>query len=352
MSALTCLTQKIPESSGFEPAATSAAPADASTVGAAESLRGLFGRALPLTGWCSGGGIRYTSRWRHPGLRGQLASLREHVIAVTYSGTATVIMECAGRRQTGQLRHGAVTLLPAGTHGAVHFAGERECSQVLIPAHALEQHAATTGQPAGDLQLRLAVADPVLFRLVEMLAATHYGSQPDHGFREQCTNLICTHLLNRYCEGQIPEEITSPGLANWQLRRIEEFMRMRLHAPLSLQDIAAQVDLSRHYLCTAFRRSTGLAPYEYLTGLRIDRAKELLAGTESAIGDIAVAVGYGTPSAFTACFRRFTGTTPRAYRDRVRDEGVSPPAPLARREAERVAEELRLSDATPRAESV
>ncbi len=304
---------------------------DEPEVDAAGALGRLLGQTLPLAGWSSRRGVRYTPRWKHPPRRGCLPALGEHVVAVTYSGIATVILERDGVRRTGQLRHGTVTLLPAGTEGQVDFSGGHECSHVLIPPSALEP--GDLVQVDGTPRLQLALADPVLFRLVEMLAAMPPDDGRDPGFREQCAALICTHLLNRHCSPvQLPTAV-APGLANWQLRRIEEFMRGRLHAPLSLQDMAAQVGLSRHYLCTAFRRSTGLAPYEYLTLLRMGRAKELLAASERSIGEIAVAVGYGTPSAFAASFRRSTGLTPRAYRDRARDGGSSPPGHLPPHEA-------------------
>jgi AraC family transcriptional regulator len=51
--------------------------------------------------------------------------------------------------------------------------------------------------------------------------------------------------------------------------------------------------------------------------LRIERARQLLAAPELRIIDVALAVGYQTPSAFSASFRRVLGITPTEYRSRL-----------------------------------
>ena len=76
----------------------------------------------------------------------------------------------------------------------------------------------------------------------------------------------------------------------------------------------AQVKLSRFHFCTAFRLATGRTPHEWLTSLRIERARELLADPETRITDIALEVGYKTPSAFAASFRKVAGITPTEFR--------------------------------------
>jgi AraC family transcriptional regulator len=91
-------------------------------------------------------------------------------------------------------------------------------------------------------------------------------------------------------------------------------MRERLDQDIGLQELADVLNLSRFYFCSAFRMASGHTPYEWLTKLRMHEARKLLADPALSISDIALMVGYQTPSAFSAAFRRLVGTTPREVR--------------------------------------
>ena len=94
-------------------------------------------------------------------------------------------------------------------------------------------------------------------------------------------------------------------------------MRERLEQEIGLNELAALVNLSRFHFCTAFRMATGRTPHEWLTHQRIARARELLADPALRITDIALSVGYETPSAFAASFRKVAGVTPTEFRRRL-----------------------------------
>lgn len=104
------------------------------------------------------------------------------------------------------------------------------------------------------------------------------------------------------------------GLAAWQLRRVTEHMRANLDRPVALAELAALVRLSRFHFCTAFRLATGQTPRNWLIDERIRRAAALLADPSLTITEIALEVGYDTPSAFTARFRQRMNMTPSEYR--------------------------------------
>jgi AraC family transcriptional regulator len=91
-------------------------------------------------------------------------------------------------------------------------------------------------------------------------------------------------------------------------------MREHLDEPIGLDELAALAGLSRFHFCTAFRQATGSTPYAWLVNLRIERARQLLAHPELPVTEIALAVGYETPSSFAAAFRKITGVTPSAFR--------------------------------------
>jgi AraC-like DNA-binding protein len=86
---------------------------------------------------------------------------------------------------------------------------------------------------------------------------------------------------------------------------------------VSLDRCAAVAALSRFHLLRAFAAETGLPPHTYQLGLRIARARGLLAaGLPPAL--VAIELGFADQSHFTRCFRQTVGVTPRVYAQAVR----------------------------------
>jgi AraC-like DNA-binding protein len=94
-------------------------------------------------------------------------------------------------------------------------------------------------------------------------------------------------------------------------------MRDNLARDVALDDLAGLVGLNRYYFCHAFRCATGYTPHQWLTKLRMDLARQLLAEPPLRIIDVALAVGYQTPSAFAARFRKAIGVTPTEFRRKL-----------------------------------
>ena len=86
-------------------------------------------------------------------------------------------------------------------------------------------------------------------------------------------------------------------------------------------ELARLVGLSPTALKSCFKGVYGMPPYTYLRTYRMERAAEMLRQGELSVSDIAVTVGYGSPSKFTAAFKALMGVTPSAYRRARREEG-------------------------------
>ena len=83
---------------------------------------------------------------------------------------------------------------------------------------------------------------------------------------------------------------------------------------LSLNQVAREVNISANYLSAVFSQETGETFTEYVTGRRMDLAKELLRTTDKRSGEVAAAVGYKDPHYFSFLFKKTQGCTPRDYR--------------------------------------
>jgi AraC family transcriptional regulator len=98
------------------------------------------------------------------------------------------------------------------------------------------------------------------------------------------------------------------------LREAIAYINDHLDRNLSLAELAALVQMSPYYFASLFKQSTGLAPHQYITKCRIERAKQLLKKRELTIMEICQQVGFQSQSHFTRVFRKHTATTPKAYR--------------------------------------
>ena len=88
---------------------------------------------------------------------------------------------------------------------------------------------------------------------------------------------------------------------------------------MSLQSVALNVNISSNHFSTIFRKETGETFIDYLTTVRMDRAKELLTCTAVKTSEIGFEVGYKDPHYFSYIFKKTQGISPKEYR-RVKKE--------------------------------
>ena len=91
-------------------------------------------------------------------------------------------------------------------------------------------------------------------------------------------------------------------------------MHRHLSGPLSVQDIAAAVNLSASHFSRQFKARTGYSPYEYIVLRRIDKAKYLLTSTRQTVGEVAFATGYNSEENFIHSFQKHVGIPPGLFR--------------------------------------
>jgi transcriptional regulator GlxA family with amidase domain len=95
------------------------------------------------------------------------------------------------------------------------------------------------------------------------------------------------------------------------------------HHPLTIADIATAAGMTGRTLSRHFHAETGQSPIQWLTGVRIRHAQELLEITDHTIDRIASQVGFPSPSNFRAQFTQTVGVTPGAYRRTFRPRPIS-----------------------------
>ncbi len=113
---------------------------------------------------------------------------------------------------------------------------------------------------------------------------------------------------------------------------LKVYLREHLADQIRIKHLASLVALSPFYFVRTFKRHVGVPPHQYLTTVRIERARELLGTSDLSATQICARVGFTTLSHFTNTFRKHTGMTPTAYRRAVAGSvGADRPSPAERR---------------------
>ncbi len=113
------------------------------------------------------------------------------------------------------------------------------------------------------------------------------------------TQGLVIHLLRHY--STVKQTITSQNksLTRAQLQQAIDYIQAHLDQDLSLEQIAAVINISPNYFASLFKRATGTSPHQYVIQQRVERAKLMLLKTDLAIADIALQVGFSSQSHLT-----------------------------------------------------
>jgi AraC-like DNA-binding protein len=111
------------------------------------------------------------------------------------------------------------------------------------------------------------------------------------------------------------------------LARARDFMRHAYQRPINLPDISAQANLSPYHFLRVYKQTFQETPHEFLTRLRIERAKTLLARGSHNVTEACFEVGFSSLGSFSTLFAHRVGLPPSEYRRYVRS-GISVPGTI------------------------
>lgn len=111
---------------------------------------------------------------------------------------------------------------------------------------------------------------------------------------------------------QIADTVSRRGTK--PVRLAVQYIENNFDKPLSLEVVAAEVNLHPVYFSNIFKKETGQNFTDYVTNCRIEKAKELLREGELNINEIASSLGYGNARYFSRLFKKTVGIKPTEYR--------------------------------------
>lgn len=100
------------------------------------------------------------------------------------------------------------------------------------------------------------------------------------------------------------------------LKPILEYIAEHVGEEMNIRDLAGLAHLSESYFMAQFKKQTGMSAVEYIHKLRIEMAQEMLRNGDLSVLQIAGECGFKNISNFNRCFKKHTGKTPLAYKNR------------------------------------
>ncbi|WP_372778155.1 AraC family transcriptional regulator [Litorivivens sp.] len=220
-----------------------------------------------------------------------------------------------GRLETRQhsqaITAGDLLLIPANTPH--YYEASREVPWTIYWCH-------FSGQQAGDYVRLISGASrklvlPISNRLKLIRDFQSLLSVRETGYRElpfiHAANQLKQMLSYIALQNRSTRHNTQTG---FNLQDIEDVMRANLDKSLSLEELAAECQLSKYHFSAKYKDATGYSPIKHFLHMKIEAACQLLDSTDLRISAVSAAVGYDDPLYFSRLFRKITGTSPKDYR--------------------------------------
>lgn len=223
------------------------------------------------------------------------------------------------RRRAGVWSHkpsrlGNITVTDPDEATTFAMRGQLNVVKLFVPMSGLSAAAGLDWRP--NVIPRFGEPEPELGRCAQRaLVALHKGDGLDPLLLSSIVMRLQAHLIEQPFSSS---DRAVGGLARRQIRRVQELIDARASAPIasspSLAELAAEASLSMHHFAREFRRSVGITPYAYMLRRRLDRARQLVIGSNLPFARIGALNGFPSAAHFSDRFRREMGVSPGALR--------------------------------------
>ena len=252
-----------------------------------------------------------------------VAALKYSTFVFLFEGSATY--ELTDHHQI-HLNGGEFSYMPAGMFHHALDNQNATCRMVWVvlsskvPDNA-EPRLFTSAEHA-DFMHRLAHFGPCTRKFGAESIATTFGilkktvralTEDDHSPLQAAKLRSC--LLELLLHGIERFEDTEARTPDDYIRTTIDHMQQHLSEPVTMTDFADYLGLSESRFYAMFKEEMGQTPNDYLTRLRIARAKELIGSTDDSLKTIAETSGLSTSQYLRRVFRKYTGHRPGEYRN-------------------------------------
>jgi AraC-like DNA-binding protein len=143
--------------------------------------------------------------------------------------------------------------------------------------------------------------------------ATHVVPARQHEAVIKLLSLFAQHLSILSNQILVQRQNAEPPL----ITRAKAYIQEHQTESLRLGQVAKAVNSSRFYFCKLFKKATGLSFTDYLSRIRVERARNLLLNPNLRVSEIAFEVGFQSLTHFNRVFKNAVGQSPTRYREQL-----------------------------------
>ena len=210
---------------------------------------------------------------------------------------------------------GALTFIAPGAIPAARTANSNKlicCSLDASYVRGIEDE--LDHRPVTPSISRTGFTDPSISRLLELLNLEATSGGATGGlYVDQLAHALGTRILSLGSGRTTTRSLGHTAFPKAVLQRVLD----KIHSSdgnIELSTLAAETGYSRRHFLRMFQKSLGMAPHQYLTEVKLQRAQELLKEQSRSLIDIALSCGFSSHSHFTRIFRAQRGITPNEMR--------------------------------------
>lgn len=254
--------------------------------------------------------------------RAVVLELRDRLVAHSH-GDAQLALWLGGARVEGHV--GAVTV-PYGEHMALGTnAYESHDAQLLdrsgpavflclyVARAWLDERRAASGQPFSFPSPRVPIDDAVRRNCWRVLDQILTASRHDAALIDEEVEKLLLAAMASSSATERRTLLRAPVLDR-RLRAVIAYMREHVNEPVNVEDLAAQVKLSRAHLFALFRDQLHTTPQVFWSAVRVEEAVHRLIHQEEPLTTVALDLGFSTAGNFSRFFREHVGVSPSKFR--------------------------------------
>ena len=256
---------------------------------------------------------------------GEIPAFTTHDAEITQvirdTGHAISTRASGGMTQEVITTPGTTWLCPAGIREeATRLSSDfPEVLHIYIPQHTFVHAQREWGVEctAHNIRYECQVSDPIIHNITREIVRELHNETSSGGLKIDALTieLITTLAIDHLETASKPPVALAKGLLDpKRLARVLNFIEDNLEQGISVKEISEAACFSQFHFMRAFQMAMGRSPHAYLSERRLDRAKHLLAYSDTPLVDISLTCQFSGQANFTKAFKRATGISPGRFR--------------------------------------